>query len=306
MDAPAIVDKFLPTPKWNPNRLDPDTGIQGRPRFVVVHIQQGRSQDSWDYHAFTVDASATVFANRDGSIWRVVREEHGPWTNGDTCLSTEAGWRLRNLGGDPNNWCLTIETEGYSYAPNGPGWPIGPTVPQFRGVLWQVRAWMRRYDIPLENVIRHADINNCTHAQFAQHVDPTCTPANECWGGRSDCPGDDYFRRLIGALRGGGIETPAPPPPPPFTGDDVAINGLIFHAVPAASRRVRSAIDGLNRRKWATTGAPLVGDPLALGDVFTAHYWVEGQNVGGERRWWVAEDGARIWTGGTETRPDDL
>ena len=306
MDAPHITDKWLPTQKWNPNRFDWERGTQARPRFIVIHIQQGSSENSWKYHAYEVKASATVFVNRDGSIWRCVREEHGPWTNGDVCLSTAAGMRVRQLGGDPNNWCLTIETEGFSYEPNGFGWIAAPTEPQFRSVLWQVRRWMEQYDIPVENVIRHADLNNCTDAQYRQHVNPRCTPENKCWGGRYFCPGDAYYGRLISALQEAVIEEPVAPPPPAFTREDVTLNDHIFHAVPVGQQEVRALVDGLECRKYATTNAPRVREPLAEGESFVAHYWVEGQNVGGETRWWVADDGARIWCGGTDTTPDDV
>lgn len=301
METPLIIDRYLPVQKWNPNRFDPETGIQGRPRFIVIHIQEGSSENSWNYHAYEVSASATVFANRDGSIWHCVREQHGPWTNGDTCLSTAAGWRVRNMGGDPNNWCLTIETEGFTYAPNNFGWPAGPTAPQFRSVLWQIRRWMQEYNIPVENVIRHADLNNCTNEQYAQLVNPT-----KEWGGRNFCPGDAYYGQLMRELGEDLIEEPAPPPPPAFTGMDMTINDRVFHAVPAGQQQVRAAVDELECRRFATTSSSRVRAPLARGEEFVAHYWVEGQNVGGENRWWVADDGARIWCGGTDKRPDSF
>lgn len=301
METPPITDHFLPSPKWFVNRVDPVTGIQGRPRFIVIHIQQGSSPNSWNEHAFVRNASATVYANRDGSIWRVAPEQHGPWTNGDVCLSTAAGWRVRNLGANPNIWCLTIETEGFTFAGNNFGWPPGPTVPQFRSVLWQVRRWMQEYGIPLENVIRHADLNNCTDEQYRQLVNP-----NRDFGGRFFCPGDAYYGQLVAELREEVLVSPAPPPPPAFDGADVTINGRLFHAVAVGQRQVKAAIEGLEARQFATTSAQRVRAPLGLGEEFTAHYWVEGQDVDGENRWWVADDGARIWSGGTDSTPGGL
>jgi hypothetical protein len=306
METPMIIDKWLPNQKWNPNRFDAASGIQGHPRFIVIHIQDGSSANSWNWHAYHHDASATVFANRDGSIWRCVREEHGPWTNGGFCLPTAAGMRVRQFGGNPNNWCLTIETEGFPYTPNAFGWPVAPTAPQFKSVVWLVRQWMERYNIPVENVIRHADLNNCTHAQYAQHVNTSCTPANECWGGRHYCPGDAYFGQLMGELRKDVVVEPAAPPPPGFTGENVVINDHVFYAVPTGLQQVRAIVDDLECRKFALSTAPRVRSPLSLGEEFIAHYWVEGQNVGGENRWWVSHDGARIWCGGTNKTPDDL
>lgn len=91
----------------------------------------------------------------------------------------------------------------------------------------------------------------------------------------------------------------APPPPPPFTGADVMIGGHVFHAVPADRQRVRAVVGGVACRKWATSRAPLVRPHLAKGEAFVAHYWVEGEAVAGERRWWVTDRGTRIWMGGT-------
>ena len=238
MDAPIIVDRWLPTPKWHPHRIDPRTGRQGEPRFIVIHIQQGASAGTWDWHARRVRASATVFVNRDGSIWRCVPEEHGPWSNGDTCRSTPAGWRLRNLGGDPNNWCLTIATEGYSYAPNDAGWPVAPTDPQLRSVVWQVQTWMERYGIPFENVIRHADLNHCTDAEYT--LDTGCAG---CHGGRASCPGDRYFQLLQAELR----QVLPARPLPAIPNEPTRTGGVPRRAEPAL-RPARLRLDALLRR----------------------------------------------------------
>ena len=42
------------------------------------------------------------------------------------------------------------------------------------------------------------------------------------------------------------------------------------------------------------------------GETFEALYWVEGKDVAGERRWWVARSGSRIWSGGTAQRPAEI
>lgn len=240
VDAPPIIDMWLPTPKWHPDRVDPRSGLRADPRFIVIHVQQGTSPGTWAWHALKVRASATVFANRDGSVWRCVPEEHGPWSNGDTCRSTPAGWRVRDLGGNPNNWCLTIATEGYSHAPNDAGWPVAPTQPQLQSVVWQVRTWMDRYDIPLENVIRHADLNHCTDAEYT--LDTGCAGCAGCHGGRESCPGDVYFERLQAELRAVVPARPMPTVPaavqPHWQGRDVSV----------AQPRTKLRLDALLRR----------------------------------------------------------
>ncbi len=80
----------------------------------------------------------------------------------------------------------------------------------------------------------------------------------------------------------------------------MTVNNVVFHP---ADRRVESNIDGLRRRKWAHSQACQTGDPLNRGDRIRALFWVKGENVEGNERWWVAEDGSRIWSGGTVEKP---
>jgi hypothetical protein len=237
-DAPAILDMWLPTPKWHPDRVDPRSGLQGAPRFIVVHVQQGTSPGTWAWHALKVRASATVFVNRDGSIWRCVPEEHAPLSNGDACRSTPAGWRLRDLGGDPNIWCLTIATEGYSHAPNDAGWPVAPTTQQLRSVVWQVQDWMKRFNIPIENVIRHADLTHCTDAEYT--LDTGCAG---CHGGRDTCPGDAYFQLLQAEL-----QSVVPARPVPAVPAAVSQPQWPGRAAPTASPGIRLRLDTFLRR----------------------------------------------------------
>lgn len=88
--------------------------------------------------------------------------------------------------------------------------------------------------------------------------------------------------------------------PPPFDGTEKVINGVIFRP---SRRTVRSAVDGLNGRRFANRESCQTRNPLGLGETINVLYWVDGEPVAGESRWWVAEDGTRIWSGGTEERP---
>jgi murein DD-endopeptidase MepM/ murein hydrolase activator NlpD len=106
-----------------------------------------------------------------------------------------------------------------------------------------------------------------------------------------------------GGNGGGGDAQPLrcpPDPAPEYTGDRVKINNVTFHP---ARQRVASDVDGLRRRKWASTQACETGDPLQRGERVRVLFWVKGEPVEGEERWWVAEDGSRIWAGGTMEKP---
>jgi hypothetical protein len=105
---------------------------------------------------------------------------------------------------------------------------------------------------------------------------------------------------------GGGQPTPtggpecSPVPPPPFDGTDKQVGDVIFHAT---AQTVEVAADGLPCQQFAFQGSCETREPLQSGDTFEALYWVEGEAVDGERRWWVAKSGSRIWSGGTMQKP---
>lgn len=107
---------------------------------------------------------------------------------------------------------------------------------------------------------------------------------------------------LMAEMGGGdGNGTPCPPSAPPeFDGTQKMINDVVFHP---NRRTVRVKIDGLNARQYATREACPTRAPLRDGDTVGVLYWVRGEGVDGEDRWWVAEDGARIWSGGTHETP---
>jgi hypothetical protein len=89
-------------------------------------------------------------------------------------------------------------------------------------------------------------------------------------------------------------------PPPPSDGRDMQVGDVIFHA---AAQTVEAATDGLPCRQFAFDGSCETRGRLRAGDTFDALYWVEGENIRGENRWWVATDGARLHVGGTVEKP---
>ena len=89
-------------------------------------------------------------------------------------------------------------------------------------------------------------------------------------------------------------------PPPPFDGTDKQVGETTFHAAP---QTVEVEQDGLRCRQFADPASCETRAALRRGDTFEALYWVEGVEVDGERRWWVARSGSRIWSGGTRQKP---
>lgn len=130
----------------------------GSPQFIVLHVQDGTTPGSLDYWSSdVVDASSTVMANLDGSILRIIPEVDGPWTNGDVINPTAEAAEVLALGGNPNNWSLTIEREGK------PGQGLPPA--QLDAIVWQVETWLIKYPKILEHgwsMLRHRFINSAT------------------------------------------------------------------------------------------------------------------------------------------------
>lgn len=254
------------------------------PKAIVLHIQEGSSTGSW-VHFHDVKASSHVFVNKDGSIWRLVPESDRAWTNGDVRSPNAKAIRLMNLyGWDPNNWTLTIETEGFTHE-----WPKAQE--QLDAVVWQIRTWMERYDIPLEHVLRHADINSET---------------------RSQCPGDAFFAYVINELRNDAGHAVSPAPSlyvearPVMNGNgrwdglkDVKVNDVVFHA---DKRQVTTSVN-LNRRQWASTASDLTGPVVPANTKANVLGWCNGEEIDGERRWWIGSGGSRLWVGGTVEKP---
>lgn len=298
---PVILDKWLHVDqsgykgviRYFPNRYDASARVNGKPSWIVLHIQQGSSWGSWQ-HFHNVQASSTVTIQRDGSIWRLVPEEHGPWTNGDDMFPTNVGQRLVDLPGNSNIWSLSIETEGFSYAPNPAGWTAWPKPEvQINAIVWQVVDWMRRYNIPLANVIRHKDLNT-----------------RDKW----ICPGDDLFAEVINRVRsitsatGGTVSYAQPRPVVLADGSrwdgtkDVVSNGLAFHGDVKA---VKASKAGANFRQWASREAALTRGVSGPGEGFGVLGWVRGETVNKEDRWWITKTGSRVHVLDTVERPSE-
>ncbi len=114
---------------------------------------------------------------------------------------------------------------------------------------------------------------------------------------------DRYVANVVRNMTTWGDQVACTPfPPPPFDGADKQVGDVVFHAAP---QTVEVTQDGLRCRQFAVLNSCETRDPLRQGDTFEALYWVEGDAFDGQRRWWVAESGSRIWGGGTIPRPGE-
>lgn len=293
---PSIIDKWLHVTQ---------DGYQGvvryhsrgnmSPKIIVIHVQEGSNRGSW-IHFHSVLASSTVLIGKLGDIWNLVHKSLAPWTNGDTKSPSYFMQTILNRWGwNSNTYSLTIEREGFSRE---------RTDAQDKSIVWQVWQWMQEFKIEAIYIVGHYDVNgvdkvNCPDppphplvSMIKNAVSGTGVPVID-----ETTPGHDLVRSPWRVVDANGIV---------WNGEkNITVNDIVFYA---EKRTVRVSGDGLRKRQWASTTANLVGTSvanahLAAGTVVNVLGWVEGEEVSGERRWWVLTSGERIWAGGTFEKP---
>lgn len=285
--TPNIIDRYLHVAQLGypaVNRRYIGRGGMS-PKAIFVHIQDGNNLGSWQWF-HTVTASATVLIGKNGDIWRLVPEEDGPWTNGDVQSPTARGRDLLNrYGADPNYYTLSIETEGFTTE-----WPKEQA--QLDSVLWQIRTWRQKYpSITKVFIFRHADVNQVT---------------------RPACPGDTYFSYLMDHLDDDGAVEVKPSyaqaniildGKKQWDGkNDLTVNTILFHGAAQSGIIARS---NATSHLYATKDSPATRSTIKKGTSFSVLGWVNGEEVGGEKRWWITKNFGRVWVGNTKQKPRD-
>jgi hypothetical protein len=138
----------------------------------------------------------------------------------------------------------------------------------------------------------------------------TIRPILELWAPEDDANDpndfnntDRYVANVVRNMTAWGDQVACTPfPPPPFDGTDKQLGDVVFHAV---GQSVQVAQDGLRCRQFALPTSCETRDPLRQGETFQALYWVDGEEVEGQRRWWISDSGSRIWSGGTRQKPGE-
>ena len=139
-------------------------GVKGSADFLFFHLQDGTTRSSLDWWAngyigpVKVTASSHYMVQRDGSILRVIDEQHAAWTNGDDNRPTPAGAPVVALPGNTNLWTVTIEAEG-TPADSPTNYPA-----QMDAIEWLARDIMKRNPNCANrgHQRRHADVNSVT------------------------------------------------------------------------------------------------------------------------------------------------
>lgn len=282
---PNIYDKWLHVAQSGYSAVE--RRYRGRfgmaPRVIFIHIQEGTNLGSWQ-HFHVVSASSTVLIGRNGDIWRLVPESDSPWTNGDVQNPTVRGIGIINkYGADPNVVTLSIESEGVTTEYPKPKALVD-------SVVWQVVTWMKKYDIPIENVLRHADVNSVT---------------------RPNCPGNLFYQEVIAKVKAE-IATPTPSEPtytkqsPIMDGTkkwdgtkDIVVGTTKFYGEIVKVKTAKTA----TVHTFAGKASAQTRAPLAANKGFQAIGWTLGESVDGENRWWITEGHSRIAVADCATKP---
>jgi N-acetylmuramoyl-L-alanine amidase-like protein len=209
-----------------------------RPRAIFCHVQEGSTISSldWAINKPGDQNSYSATVQLDGSILFCIPEQHGPWTNGAVRSPKPVSKKLRDLGGNINNYTLSIEAEGYSTGAH--------PQKQIDSIYWLVRYWQDKYDIPDDWVFEHADVDNEQ---------------------RSNCAGwyYDEIRKMIADNVPVALGNTSPPPTPtpgleyPF-GFDKSIATTLFGRVAAFDE------NGPVSKLWLSSGAKTAVFPALL------------------------------------------
>lgn len=152
--TPAERDQYMQGKFPNRNGAEP--------RAIFCHVQEGTTRSSlrWAIEKPDTQNSYSATVQLDGTILMCIPEQHGPWTNGAVRSPKPASQKLRDLGGNPNIWTLSIEAEGFSTGPH-------PQV-QIDSIYWLIRHWQGKYPkITDEWVLEHADVDSVQRANCA-------------------------------------------------------------------------------------------------------------------------------------------
>lgn len=143
----------------------------GRPRGIALHIDDGRINGdlNWWVHGVVngspVAASSHYIVLRDGGVVQVIAEAHGAWTNGDVDGPDRSRiGHLLDLGGNLNNWTITIEAECRVWE--------SLTEAQLVSITWLSADIMKRHpEISTSDIFGHYHVNSRDRSQCGRYAD---------------------------------------------------------------------------------------------------------------------------------------
>ena len=123
-----------------------------RPEIVVLHIAEAL-QNQVLLEFMNTEKSSHYCVSREGLIWQFVKEEDSAWTQGVVHNPTAKLIKER-LGQPVNNFCISIEHEGFAYDDITPA--------QYQVTSDLVREICERWLIPIDrdHIIGHREIRS--------------------------------------------------------------------------------------------------------------------------------------------------
>lgn len=171
---------------------------------IGLHVQWGYTSGSLE-HWLGVSASSTIMVQQDGSILRVIPEQHGPWTQGDVRGPDAMAQRLMaRFGPDPNVYSLTIEAEDARTEKINAA--------QQTTILWQIRQWQARYPELAkadwaDRILGHYQINSVDKRSCGRYRDGVVQMLASGWPALPDVP---TYQGLPAWLTPGALEAAFP------------------------------------------------------------------------------------------------
>ena len=160
------------------------TRIRGNKKYtpivIVNHISMGTmaSMDAW-FRNPAAQASSHFGVGRDGVIHQYVRIENAAWTQGLTAdaIPRATAPIVRQMGVNPNLYCVSIEHEGYS----GAGADGSLTEVQFWTLCWLHKYIQHEVERIYGNHIRFGPDTVIGHFQIDPVRKPFCPGPNFPW-----------------------------------------------------------------------------------------------------------------------------
>lgn len=137
----------------------------GVPQLIVNHICDGTysGTKAWFLSPSNKDSSSNFIVGQDGTICQCVPIEQGAWTQG--IIKTPTSNIIKQLGGNPNQYCVSIEYEGYYSKTKG-----ALTEAQLESGVWLIqhiqsyvlKAYGHTITADRDHIIGHCEINSVT------------------------------------------------------------------------------------------------------------------------------------------------
>lgn len=185
-NVPEIVDRVAAVPRFERRLVCDEIGRTwdspnhssrngAKPRWIVLHDTEGSLAATYQWFMKPDSVSAHVVVDKDGTAYRVVADDRVAWHCGWSLLP---GYNYCDGKGAPPTPNANLVTLGVEIVADAYPTPAVYSDAQIEAVRQVVSNWMARYNIPLEHVVCHKDIDaynrrsdprNWDHGRLVSH-----------------------------------------------------------------------------------------------------------------------------------------